>query len=141
MNLYKLLGYKGALPFIVIAVLLFVVEDKTPFALAQMAYASMILSFLGGVHWAHGLPRDNHKQVFIAMQPTIFAMFIFVMALATQAYAPMLGLMALLFPLIYIMDQKYLDTDQLPEGYFAFRKNLTLKVSVALLASAAAFLF
>lgn len=139
MNLYKLLGYKGAVPFIVMAGLLFVVEDKAAVATIQMAYGCAILSFLAGVHWSHGLPRNNAKQVFLSMQPTILSMFALILAVVTGQYGVFMGLMAIGFPLVYVMDEKLLEHEWLPKDYFQFRKNITVVVTLALFASAIAF--
>lgn len=140
MDLYKVLGYKGALPFIALTALLFLVDGHSAeIALAQLAYASMILSFLAGVHWSHGLPRNNHKQVFLAMQPTIGAMFLFVMAIVTNGYGVILLLMAAGFPLVYMMDKKLLEATWLPDGYFDFRRKITILVTICLVLSAASF--
>lgn len=51
------LGYAGLLPFIGLALLLWLVSDELhPFvALALAAYGAVIVSFLGGIHWGIGL--------------------------------------------------------------------------------------
>lgn len=47
------LGHAGLLPFVVGAALVWLVrEDAHPYAtLAMSAYAAVIISFLGGIHW------------------------------------------------------------------------------------------
>ncbi len=49
----RLLGHLGLLPFVLGALLVWVVNDEAhPYAtLALSAYAGVIVSFLGGIHW------------------------------------------------------------------------------------------
>lgn len=50
------LGYAGLLPFVLGAFLVWIVRpDAHPYAtLALSAYAAVIVSFLGGIHWGFG---------------------------------------------------------------------------------------
>ena len=52
-TLARRLGQAGLAPFVVFAILLWVVtEEALPYvALALQAYAALIVSFLGGIHW------------------------------------------------------------------------------------------
>ncbi len=47
------LGHAGLLPFVGLALLMWVVRDDVQayVALALSAYAALVLSFLGGIHW------------------------------------------------------------------------------------------
>ena len=59
-RLIQRLGYAGLTPFVVLALLMWIVnEDAHPFvAMALSAYAATIAAFLGGIHWGIGL-RHN----------------------------------------------------------------------------------
>ena len=51
------LGYAGLLPFVAGAALIWIVRaDAHPYVAAALsAYAAVILSFLGGIHWGFGM--------------------------------------------------------------------------------------
>ena len=54
-----LLGYGGASPFVALAVLSILFEERF-FIEALMLYAAVILSFLGGIYW--GAAMNNLSQ-------------------------------------------------------------------------------
>lgn len=74
--LIQTLGYGGLIPFVVLAALLWLVANDLQawVAIAMAAYAALIVSFLGGIHWgigwqaglrerlAHQTPRALHAQ-------------------------------------------------------------------------------
>jgi len=62
-QLIQRLGYAGLLPFVLLAALMWLVnEEAHPFvAMALSAYAATIAAFLGGIHWGIGL-RHNAPQ-------------------------------------------------------------------------------
>lgn len=146
-NLYKIFGYAGSVPFLVLAglsyyfpqsqeeVLLFVVQ-------AQVGYAAIILSFLGGIHWPFALqPRGKRsqgkvygKQMSNAMLPSIFGFMIVILSLSGMADIALLCCVGL-FWLVYVIDQIFLSKSDFPDGYFSFRRNITLIVSIALIAT------
>lgn len=146
MDLYKIFGYAGALPFLGLSFGLLVVpepEMQSNLAMLQLCYAGMIASFLGGVHWAHGLKkegaRDHHAQIFAAMQPTVISLLLVVVALVTQNFGVIFILATLAFIGLFVLDQKLLEESWLPDDYFAFRRRITTIVSVAFMISAVAF--
>lgn len=49
------LGYGGLMPFVVLAGLLVLDQDSSLWAMALNAYAAVILSFVGALHWAFGM--------------------------------------------------------------------------------------
>ena len=55
-TLIRRLGYAGLIPFVFLALCLWVVgEDLHPYvALSMQAYGGVIVSFLGGIHWGVG---------------------------------------------------------------------------------------
>ncbi len=135
---YQKLGYVGILPFLICVIGLLVVEVpllRNVFILTQMAYGGMILSFLGGVHWAHALPKKNERQMMMAMVPTIFGLLLFILPVVLQVYSLSLFGMAIGFLALFIMDKRYLNADQLPSGYILFRRKITMIVFTCLAAS------
>lgn len=60
------LGYAGLLPFVAGALLVWIVNPEAhPYAtLALSAYAAVIVSFLGGIHWGVGF-RDGDAKLFV----------------------------------------------------------------------------
>ena len=52
-ELLERLAYAGGLPFIFLAILLWLVDEELhPFvSIALAAYGAVIVSFLGGIHW------------------------------------------------------------------------------------------
>lgn len=132
---YQKLGYLGALPFVICTVGLLFAELgvlRNVFILTQMAYGGMILSFLGGVHWAHALPKKNDRQMMMAMVPTIFGLLLFILPVVLQVYSLSLFGMAIGFLALFILDKRHLNADQLPSGYIMFRRKITMIVFTCL---------
>ncbi|WP_291009662.1 DUF3429 domain-containing protein [Hydrogenophaga sp.] len=63
-DLIKVLGYAGLIPFTGLALLLWVVDANLQawVAMALSAYAALIASFLGGVHWGLGWLGGQRPQ-------------------------------------------------------------------------------
>jgi len=61
------LGYAGLIPFVAGAALLYLVtEDVVPLvAIALTAYAAVIASFLGGIHWDWPCKPTTGSALFI----------------------------------------------------------------------------
>jgi hypothetical protein len=62
------LGYGGLIPFVAGALLVWLVhEDVQPYAtLALSAYAAVIVSFLGGIHWGLALRQAEPPPLLLA---------------------------------------------------------------------------
>jgi Protein of unknown function (DUF3429) len=58
------LGYAGLLPFVLGAALIWIVRaDALPYVSASLAaYAAVIVSFLGGIHWGFAFRRSEPPQ-------------------------------------------------------------------------------
>lgn len=141
-RLYKILGYAGAIPFVICAAGLFLIEEHaitSLLALIQLSYAGLIASFLSGVHWAHALPRENTLQALLAMLPTIISLGLFVVAIVMGILAWPLFIASVGFKLIFVMDKKFLEPDWLPADYFKFRMVITLVACTSLFISALSF--
>lgn len=72
---FKLLGYAGLLPFILIpiGIILDAISYSQGFT-HFVQYSAIILSFFGGIHWFDALneQRTDH-QLYVAMLPSIVA--------------------------------------------------------------------
>ncbi|MFK7839904.1 MAG: DUF3429 domain-containing protein [Bdellovibrionales bacterium] len=131
-------GYAGAIPFILFMLFTFAIDEVEHYevlSFVQIGYGGMILSFLGGIHWGQAIPSNNPKQLSFAMIPTIACLILMVWTFLIDPVLPLLA-MAGLFWIVYIADQKLMPLDFIPEGYFKFRKNLTMIVSATLIVSA-----
>jgi len=130
-------GYAGVMPFILFMLTGFAItttKQAETLSFLQMSYATMILSFLGGIHWGQALPRRHAQQISFAMIPTIAGFGLMAWALFIDPYLPLLGAAAL-FWMIYYADLKWMPVDFIPEGYFKFRLRLTQIVSATLIIS------
>ncbi len=147
-NLYKIFGYAGAMPFLLLSGLacyfdvLKVTDVATLIVQILVAYAAIILSFLGGIHWPFAIqPRGARsqgklfgRQLSNSMLPSIFGFMAVILSLSGMADIALLCC-AGLFWMVYIIDQTFLSKADFPEGYFAFRRNITAIVTIALLAT------
>lgn len=131
-------GYAGTLPFLAFAGLGFFTEsygDAEVLGILQMVYGAMIFSFLGGIHWAIGVPAENMKQITFSMVPTIYAFLLIIWTFLVDPILP-LALLAVGFWALFWADTRFIAPDYFPENYRSFRRNLTLIVSFALIVSA-----
>ncbi|MEM6780539.1 MAG: DUF3429 domain-containing protein [Pseudomonadota bacterium] len=128
-NFYQVLGYAGLIPFWGLAVGSFVIDDPR-FISTQLAYAAIILSFLGGAHWPRAVESKCPFYLVLTMLPSIFALGAFVAGLFYPAIA--LGVFSLLFIAMFVMDKKFLKLDPMPDDYVRFRIILTVLVVLAL---------
>lgn len=139
------LGYAGLLPFVVLAALMWLVQvDLLPFvAIALGAYAAVIVSFLGGIHWGLGflsLQADSSTVRTVSprfhfvwgIMPSLLAW----LALMMPAYAalPLLGLVLLA---CYGVDRKTYPGAGLSR-WLRLRLQLTLVATLSCLLGAAA---
>lgn len=82
--LAKQLGYAGLLPFVTLALMLWLVRAdlRGTVATALAAYASVIAAFLGGIHWgiAQRLPADAARfHLMWGVMPSLVAWLALVM--------------------------------------------------------------
>ncbi|NCT41225.1 MAG: DUF3429 domain-containing protein [Alphaproteobacteria bacterium] len=130
-------GYAGALPFVLFMLLSFGMDEARHFqalSFIQLSYGAMILSFLGGVHWGQAIPSNNAKQMGFAMVPTIACLALMVWTLVADPAMPLFA-MAGLFWIVFLADKRLMPLGFIPEGYFTFRRNLTMIVSGTLIVS------
>jgi hypothetical protein len=100
------LGYAGLIPFVLGAVLMFLVADEVHplVAIALTAYGAVIASFLGGIHWGLALRENTPLRTFHLLWGVTPSLLAWV-AVIMPAYAglPLLGLLLLA---CYLVDRK-----------------------------------
>jgi Protein of unknown function (DUF3429) len=103
------LGYAGLAPFVVLALLLWLVDASLhPFvALALAGWGAVVVSFLGGIHWGIGL-RDAANLLDAPRLPMLWGAVPSVLAwlaIVMPAYAG-LPLLGLILVGCYLVDRK-----------------------------------
>ena len=104
--LIQRLGYAGLVPFVGLALLLWIVSIKVHafVSIALTGYAALIASFLGGIHWGIGL-RHNAPQRQLHMVWGVTPSLVAWVALLMPAFAG-LPVLALLLIACYLVDRK-----------------------------------
>ncbi len=131
------LGYAGLIPFVLGALLMFLVADDVQplVAIALTSYGAVIASFLGGIHWGLALRENVAFRTFHliwGVTPSLFAWVSVVM----PAYAglPLLGLLLLA---CYMVDRRTWPSAGL-RHWMTLRFRLTLVSGLSCLLGAAA---
>lgn len=100
------LGFAGLLPFVSLAVLIWLVdEDLHPFvSIALTSYAATISSFLAGIHWAVGFSSHKERDKFHLWWAISLSLLAW-LGVVMPAYAglPFLGLLLIS---AYLVDRK-----------------------------------
>ncbi|MBV5292079.1 MULTISPECIES: DUF3429 domain-containing protein [Curvibacter] len=130
------LGYAGLAPFVLLALLMWLVTpDLMPFvALALMAYAATVASFLGGIHWGIAFQQGEAApriHLVWGVIPPIVAWIAVVMPI--YAGLPLLGL---LLVVCYLVDRKTWTSPQL-RPWLTLRFRLTVVATLSCLLGAA----
>jgi hypothetical protein len=135
--LIQRLGYGGLIPFVVLALLLWIVTPEAhPYvALALSGYAATITSFLGGIHWGIGLRHNAPQRTFHMVWGVVPSLVSWV-AVIMPAYAglPVFGLILIA---CYLVDRKTWPEAGLRE-WMTMRFRLTVVSTLACLLGAGA---
>ena len=135
--LIQRLGYGGLIPFVVLALLLWIVTPEAhPYvALALSGYAATITSFLGGIHWGIGLRHNAPQRTFHMVWGVVPSLVSWV-AVIMPAYAglPVFGLILIA---CYLVDRKTWPEAGLRD-WMTMRFRLTLVSTLACLLGAGA---
>ena len=131
------LGYGGLIPFVGLTFLVWVADLQLVEFLAHAlaAYAAVIVSFLGGIHWGLGFIRPDgptRLQFFWGIAPSLLGW----LALLMPPYAglPLLGLIVLA---CYAVDRKIYPAAGLAR-WLPMRQQLTFVATLSCMLSAAA---
>lgn len=129
------LGYAGLLPFVVGAALIWIVRaDAQGHASAALsAYAAVILSFLGGIHWGFGIQRREGRAAHFgwAVVPSLVASIAVLMP--PRAALVIHGTMLVI---CYLVDRKLYPAQQ-AGGWLTLRFRLTVVASLSCFLGAA----
>ena len=136
-----LLGYAGILPFLLLYLILLFNPAMLDIYISHiglwlLAYAAVILSFLGAVHWGVALSKIDHLSPLTinllfgySVLPSILAWLALLLPVKIAFYV-----MASLILLAYVVD-KLLLFELLNSQYQRLRLHLTIAVSVLLVAT------
>ena len=128
----KSIGYAGLIPFIVFSIgswfQLPMISDST---YILTAYAAIILSFMGAIHWgiAMSSSEDQNGKYFIAS--VIPGLIAWLALLMPQRYAIILLMVGFIALIIY--DWSVEKPQRLPGWYIPMRNRLTLVVVMCLM--------
>jgi len=128
------LGYGGLLPFVAGAALAWLLPPSArPLAVAALgAYAAVIVSFLGGIHWGIGF-RDGTPGLFLwGVVPSLMAAMALLLA-PRQA----LWLLAVMLLLCYAVDRRVYPVHRL-QAWLGLRLHLSVVAAASCLVAAAA---
>ncbi len=134
----RLLGIAGLLPFVAGAAALWTVPSEWVGLAANglLAYAALIVSFLGGIHWGLAMPQaaQRRKQLIWAVLPSLLG---WAALLLNSIWG--LVLMAASLLLCYVVDTQFYRAQGLGH-WLRLRAMLTVIAVASCLSAAAAFL-
>ena len=135
--LIRRLGYAGLIPFVVLALLMWIVTAQAhPFvAIALTSYAATIAAFLGGIHWGIGL-RHNAPSRKLHMIWGVSVCLAAWVAVIMPAYSG-LPLLSLLLVGCYLVDRKTWPDAGL-RAWMTMRFHLTVVATLSCLFGAGA---
>jgi predicted ABC-type exoprotein transport system permease subunit len=131
------LGYAGLIPFVVFALLIWLVSpDVLPLvAIAMAGYGAMVVAFLGGIHWGIGLRHDSPQRRFHMVWGVVASVLAWI-AVIMPAYAG-LPLLGVLLVACYLVDRKTWPAAGLGE-WLTLRFRLTVIATLSCLFGAGA---
>lgn len=134
--LIQRLGYAGLIPFVTLALLMWIVtpEAHPLVAIALTSYAAVICAFLGGIHWGIGL-RHNAPSRKLHMVWGVVPSLVAWVGVMMPAYAG-LPLLAVLLVACYLVDRKTWAEAGLRD-WMTLRFRLTVVSTLACLLGAA----
>lgn len=139
-RLVALLGYGGLLPFVVLAAASALdTHGGTPWRLALLNYAALILSFVGALHWgvamsARDLSEGQRNACFFwSVMPALLAWSTFLLIPVVASAVLAAGFIA-----HYLQDWRLLRRSGLPAWYMPLRLRLTAVACLSLLVASLA---
>jgi hypothetical protein len=128
-----ILGLSGLIPFIIPAIVIWFVTSDVSQILEtmQMAYAALIISFMGGVQWGYAVKQGDAAQpvhYILSVIPTLIIFGTLFLALMMQPYH-----LNIIF-IILLVAQNIMDQARYVETWFLkLRWVLTVTASLSLL--------
>ncbi len=123
------LGYAGLIPFLVSVALLWHPSLQGLALGSLLAYAAVILSFVGAVHWGVALGTGAARADARYVSSVLPALAAWCFVLLPQSYA--LPLLAIAF-VVWWWWERTLPEASLPRWYLQLRNHLTLVVALSL---------
>ena len=127
----SLLGYAGLAPFVAFSLGCWVPLPFVTDALSVLiAYAAIILSFMGAIHWGIAMSNTDkgHSYHFIiSVIPALAAWVALIMPVIMGLATLIVGFIAL-----YLYDAAVAEPQGLPGWYIPMRRNLTIVVTLCL---------
>jgi uncharacterized membrane protein YidH (DUF202 family) len=130
-SIARLLGYAGLAPFVTFSLGCWVPLPFVTDALSVLiAYAAIILSFMGAIHWGIAMStadKGGSYHLIISVIPALVAWVALIMPAAMGLATLILGFIAL-----YLYDVAVEEPQGLPGWYIPMRRNLTIVVTPCL---------
>jgi hypothetical protein len=130
-TLAKVLTYSGTLPLIASAICVYFPLDGVDSALIARTYSAIIISFLGGIHWAIYLFFAENCPRNLLITSNVVALLAWASLLATYPSVA-ITLQALCFLYLLTLDLKLRDAGILPQWFYNLRQNATIIVVLSL---------
>jgi hypothetical protein len=129
------LGYGGLLPFLALAVALWVDSSNGSFwREALVAYGAVILSFVGALHWGFAMSQSDmtaHQRTHCFIWSVVPALMAWIALLMTPKYAILLLVAG--FLIHFWQDRQLAKAVDMPVWYLPLRLKLTFVACFALL--------
>ena len=136
-NTARLLAYAGLTPFYVLAVAALLLGDRLAASaiLLLLAYAAVIASFLGAVHWGLAMagPELSGRMLLRSVLPALAGWAIVMLYVLYPVAWPPIVLAIALFVALYVHDRNAARTGLAPGWYAVMRAPLSILVVAALL--------
>jgi hypothetical protein len=127
----KFLGYAGLIPFATFSIGSWVpLPYITDAVQILIAYAAIILSFMGAVHWGLAMSRTNQQRSKYFIASVIPALIAWLALLLPDPLA--LTVLLCAFIALFAYDRTVSVSQALADWYIPMRKKLTLVVAVCL---------
>ena len=132
-RLPALLGYAGLIPFIILSAALWLVPASYQVLVNQalLLYASLILAFMGAVHWGLAMlqpEKDYQRQLVFSVIPALIAwLALFLPEILNYS------VLIVAFALLCLFDTRMSKTGRAPSWYPRLRSPLTAGVVASLM--------
>jgi hypothetical protein len=135
----RMLGFAGLLPQLLALLLTATGIDPAMGALIALAYAVLIVSFLGGIWWGFAMrTRARQPQMaFLAVAPTLTAFALVLARLMGFASDLTLVAIAIVLMLTLLIDRMFVEDAIAPPGWMGLRVPLSVGLALLTLATAA----
>lgn len=132
-RLPAILGYAGLIPFIALSAALWFVPATYQVMINQalLLYASLILTFMGAVHWGLAIQNTNpnqQHQLGISVIPALVAWLAFFLPEMLNY-----SVLIIAFALLCLFDNRMAKTGRAPSWYPRLRSPLTAVVVASLI--------